>query len=172
MKSLTLLRHAKSSWADEGMSDFDRPLNARGREAAQAIGREMRRLGLGFDTVVSSPAKRAVETLRLAGEGYGEVLAARQDERMYLAPVATLLGIIGKVDGAAHRLLLVGHNPGFELLAAALTGEDDSPVRAAIVEKYPTGALAEIAFDVDHWREVAPGNGRLVRFIRPGDLDH
>ncbi len=171
MKSLTLLRHAKSSWADEGMSDFDRPLNARGREAAQAIGREMRRLGLGFDVVVSSPATRAVETLKLAGQGYGGPFAARQDKRVYLAPVATLLGIVAETDDAADRLLLVGHNPGFELLAAGLTEGDDSPERADMVGKYPTGALAEIAFEVDDWRDVARGGGRLVRFIRPRDLE-
>lgn len=171
MKSLFLLRHAKSSWADPGMDDFDRPLNARGREAAQAVGREMRRLGLRFDAVVCSPATRAVETLALAGKGYGETLSAREDERAYLAPVATLLKIVGETDDAAERLLLVGHNPGFELIAASLTEGDDSPGRADMAGKYPTGALAEIAFDAGHWRAVTPGTGRLVRFIRPRDLD-
>jgi phosphohistidine phosphatase len=171
MKSLFLLRHAKSSWAEPGASDFDRPLNARGREAAQAIGREMRRLGLGVDAVVMSSAARAVETLRLLAKGYGETLDAREEERAYLAPVATLLQIIAGADDVADRLLLVGHNPGLDLLAAALTEGDDSPERAAMVGKYPTGALAEIAFEVGHWRDVAPGGGRLVRFIRPRDLE-
>lgn len=170
MKSVTLLRHAKSSWAEPGMDDFDRPLNARGRDAARALGRELRRLEVDFEAVVTSSAARARETLKLAGEGRDKPFAAREDERAYLATVATLLRIVGETDDAADRLLLVGHNPGFELLAAALTEGDDSPERAAMAGKYPTGALAEIAFEVDHWRDVAPGKGRLVRFIRPREL--
>jgi phosphohistidine phosphatase len=169
-KSLTLLRHAKSSWADPGMDDFDRPLNDRGREAARAVGREMRRLGLAFDAIVCSPAARARETLERVEQAYGGPLAARHDPRVYLAPVATLLELVRAAPEAAGRLLLVGHNPGLELLAASLTEGDDSEERAAMAGKYPTGALAEIDFEVDHWRDVAPGTGRLIRFIRPRDL--
>ena len=170
MKSLTLLRHAKSSWADAGAHDFDRPLNARGKQAAEAIGGEMRRLGLSFDAILSSPAVRAVETLEHAGRGYGATLASREDKRVYLASSATLLAIVRETDDAVDRLLLVGHNPGFELLAAALAEGDETELRATMAEKYPTGALAEIAFDVVTWRNIAPGAGRLVRFIRPRDL--
>ncbi len=171
MKTLVLLRHAKSSWADPGADDFDRPLNARGREAARAIGAEMRKLGLAFDAIVCSPATRAVETLERAERGYGAALHAREDKRLYLASPATLLAIVHGTDDAVDRLLLVGHNPGFEVLAAALTEGDDSPDRAAMAGKYPTGALAEIAFEIDRWRDVAPGGGRRVRFIRPRDLE-
>lgn len=171
MKTLTLLRHAKSSWADPGTRDFDRPLNQRGRNAAQAIGREMHTLGLAFDAIVTSPAARAVETLAEARKGYGGTLAAREDARVYLAPPSMLLKIVAETDDTVDRLLLVGHNPGFGLLAAALTDGDDSPLRAELAEKYPTGALAEIALTVDHWREVARGGGRLARFIRPRALD-
>ncbi len=171
MKTLTLLRHAKSSWADPGADDFDRPLNARGLEAARAIGAEMRKLGLAFDAIVSSPAARAVETLAEASHGYGAPLAAVEDGCLYLAPMSMLLEIVRATDDNVGRLLLVGHNPGFELLAAALTEGDDSPDRAAMAGKYPTGALAEIAFEIEHWQSVAPGTGRLVRFIRPRDLE-
>lgn len=170
MKSLTLLRHAKSSWADPGASDFDRPLNPRGHQAARAIGRELRALGLAFDAIVTSPAARAVETLDEAGAAYGAALAATRDERVYLAPAARLLEIVRETDDRVGRLLLVGHNPGFEQLAASLTSSDETPLRTEMSEKYPTGALAEIAFPVDHWREVMPGTGRLVRFIRPRDI--
>ena len=171
MKTLTLLRHAKSSWADPGMSDFERPLNRRGQEAAKAMGREMRRLGLGFDSILSSPAARAVETLERAETGYEAPLAAQRDERIYLAAPATLLAIVQGADDIAERLLLVGHNPGFEMLSTALIGDDDSAFRDDLEEKYPTGALAEIAFEIEHWQSVAPGTGRLVRFIRPRDLE-
>ena len=171
MKSLTLLRHAKSSWADPGTDDFDRPLNARGLEAARAIGAEMRKLGLAFDAIITSPAARAVETLAEASHGYGAPLTGEEDGCVYLAPKALLLEIIRATDDKVGSLLLVGHNPGFELLAASLTEGDDSPERAAMAGKYPTGALAEIAFDIAHWQDVAPGTGRLVRFIRPRDLE-
>ncbi len=171
MKTLILLRHAKSSWADPGMSDFDRPLNRRGQEAAEAMGREMRRLGLVFDAILSSPAVRAVETLERAEIGYGAPLAAQRDERIYLAAPATLLAIVRGMDQGADRLLMVGHNPGFETLSIALIGDDDSAFRDELEEKYPTGALAEIAFDVDDWRNVEPGAGRLIRFVRPRSLD-
>ena len=171
MKTLTLLRHAKSSWGDPGARDFDRPLNARGVAAAAAIGREMRRLGLAFDAIVTSPAARAVETLAKAEPGYGGSLAAREDERVYLAAPATLLAIVHATDDRVGRLLLVGHNPGFELLAGSLIAGGDAALRDDLEEKYPTGALAEIAFAVDHWGDVAEGAGRLVRFIRPRDLE-
>ena len=170
MKSLTLLRHAKSSRANPGAHDFDRPLDARGEQAAEAIGREMRRLGLAFDAIVCSPAARAVETLERAERDYGAALPAREDKRLYLASPATLLAIVHGTDDAVDRLLLVGHNPGFELFAAALTEGDEGALNAVMDEKYPTGALAEIALPVDHWRDAATGTGRLVRFVRPADL--
>jgi phosphohistidine phosphatase len=171
MKTLTLLRHAKSSWADPGADDFDRPLNERGVAAAQAIGRKMRALRLAFDSIVTSPATRAVETLAEASKGYGAPLEAAENGCVYLAPQKLLLEIVRATDDSVGRLLLVGHNPGFELLATSLTEGDESEERAAMAGKYPTGALAEIAFEVDHWQDVAPGGGRLVRFIRPRELE-
>ena len=168
MKTLTLLRHAKSGWDDAGLTDFQRPLNARGREAARAMGAEMCRLGLAFDCVLASPAARVTETIGGLAESYGP-LAPVYDERVYLAPVETLLAMVRAADDACARLLIVGHNPGMERLASLLSRA--GPLRAEIAAKYPTGALAEIAFPLDHWRDVGPGGGTLVRFIRPRDLN-
>ena len=170
MKSLFLLRHAKSSWGDLALSDEQRPLNERGRAAAQAMGREMAALGLDFDIVLASPAARTLETVARVEQALGRALAARREPRLYLATTAELLAIVHAADDGADRLLLVGHNPGFALLADMLAGDDNTPQRAALVEKYPTGALAEIAFPVEHWHDIAPGTGQLVRFIRPRDL--
>lgn len=167
MKTLTLLRHAKSGWDDPSLTDFQRPLNARGREAARAMGREMRALGLAFDRVLASPAARVTETLRDLAETYGP-LAPAYDERVYLAAPGTLLGLLRDTDDAHERLLIVGHNPGLERLALLLSRA--GPLRDEIAAKYPTGALAEIAFPVGHWRDVAEGTGTLTRFIRPRDL--
>lgn len=169
MKTLTLLRHAKSGWDAPVVRDFDRPLNARGRKAARAMGREMRRLGLGYDQVLASPAARVAETLTELAQGYGAAVATDFEDNVYLAPPETLLALVRAADDAGARLLLVGHNPGMEQLALALA--KDGALRDEVAAKYPTAALAEIGFDIARWRDVAPGEGRLTRFIRPRDLD-
>jgi phosphohistidine phosphatase len=171
MKTLTLLRHAKSGWDDPISRDFDRPLNPRGRRAAQTIGREMRARGLHFDKVAASPAVRVIETLADVSQGYGRDLAPDYDERLYLASVATLLDVIHETEDAADRLLVVAHNPGLEMLALAWSGRGDATLRDELALKYPTATLAEIAFPVERWSDVTNGAGSLARFIRPRDLD-
>ena len=169
MRTLTLLRHAKSGWDAPVARDFDRALNARGRKAARAMGREMRRLDLGFDLILASPAARVTETLTELAQGYGGAVGTRFDESVYLAPVETLLALVRAADDAVERLLLVGHNPGLAELALLLgTGGalDDQ-----VAFKYPTGALADLDFAGARWRDIAAGTGRLTRFIRPRDLD-
>jgi phosphohistidine phosphatase len=169
MKTLTLLRHAKSAWDDPVARDFDRPLNRRGRRAAQTIGREMRSLGLIFDQVIASPAVRVIETLDDVAEGYGRSFEARFDKRIYLASTDTLLDVIHSADEEAARLLIVGHNPGLEKLALLLTRGEE--LRAEIAVKYPTATLAEIQLPVSRWTDVGEGIGTISRFIRPRDLD-
>ncbi|HEX8401308.1 MAG TPA: histidine phosphatase family protein [Allosphingosinicella sp.] len=169
MKTLTLLRHAKSSWNDVTERDFERPLNARGRRAAQTIGREMLSLGLSFDQVLASPATRVVETLREVEGGYGRELGTHFDKRIYLASTDTLLEIVQAADDQTRSVLLVGHNPGLESLVMLLAG--DSPLRAEVAVKYPTATLAELSFECESWTDVRQGSGNLARFIRPRDLD-
>ena len=168
MKTLSLLRHAKSGWDDPSLSDFARPLNARGRGAARAMGRELRALGLGWDCVLASPAARVTETIDGLAESYGP-LAPVYDERIYLAPLDTLLELVRATDDAHATLLIVGHNPGMERLALLLSR--GGALHDELALKYPTGALAEIAFPVDHWRDVAESGGALARFLRPRDLE-
>jgi phosphohistidine phosphatase len=170
MKILTLLRHAKSGWDDPITRDFDRPLNPRGRRAARTVGAEMKAQGLVFDLVLASPARRVVETLEEVAAGYGD-LDPGYDERLYLAPAASLLDIVRHAPGAVERLLLVGHNPGMEELALRLARRDGGRLRGEVEVKYPTGTVAEIELPVDHWAEVTEGTGRILRFIRPRDLD-
>lgn len=170
MKSLTLLRHAKSGWDDPVSRDFDRPLNPRGRRAARTVGREMKAQGLAFDLVLASTARRVIETLDEVAAGYG-VLTPEYDERLYLASVATLLDIVRHAPDRHDRLLLVGHNPGMEELALRLARRDREGLRSEVEIKYPTGTLAEIELPVEHWTDVKEGTGRIARFIRPRDLD-
>lgn len=169
MKRLTLLRHAKSTWDDPVARDFDRPLNRRGRKAARRVGEEMRALGLAFDAVVASPALRVRETLAEVEQGYGRSLAPTFEPAVYLAAPETLIEIVRGAEGTVASLLLAGHNPGIESLAMALGR--GSPLVEQVAVKYPTGTLAELEFDVERWRDVEPGRGRLVRFVRPRDLD-
>ncbi|MGL4312951.1 MAG: SixA phosphatase family protein, partial [Sphingomonas sp.] len=114
MKTLTLLRHAKSGWNDPAARDFDRPLNDRGRRAAQVVGRYLRSQGLEFDHVVASPARRVIETLEDVALGYGREFDPEWDRRVYLASGSTLLDVVTDLPDAASRALLVGHNPGLE----------------------------------------------------------
>lgn len=170
MKTLTLLRHAKSGWDDPVARDFDRPLNPKGQRAAVMMGRHMRSLGLVFDHVVASPAVRVVETLAQVGEGYGSDLAPAWDQRAYLASAATLLDIVHQFPESAERVLLSGHNPGLEELVLLLSAPHDS-MRDQVEVKFPTATLAELRFGVRRWEDVAPGEGVLARFVRPRDLD-
>lgn len=157
MKRLTLLRHAKSERDSDSGRDFDRSLNDRGRTDSRRVGEEIQALGLHFDLVLASPAQRVVETV----DGVGG-LSPRYDKRIYEASTGDLLEIVRGADDSADRLMLVGHNPGFERLAALITNNQ--------VMDFPTAALAEIALPIDHWRDVEPGAGRLIRFIKPKEL--
>jgi len=168
MKVLTLLRHAKSGWDDPALRDFDRPLNPRGRRAAATVGREMRRLGLAFDVVLASPARRVIETLEEVEKAFG-TLAPRYDQRLYLAPPETLLEIARETGDEAESLLLVGHNPGLEELVLRLSA--NGALRSEAELKYPTATLAEMRFDVASWRHMREGGATLARFVRPRDLD-
>jgi phosphohistidine phosphatase len=170
MRTLTLLRHAKSGWDDPATRDFDRPLNSRGRRAARAVGREMRAQGLAFGLVLASPARRVIETLEEVEAAYGP-LGAEYDQRLYLASTATLLEIVRAAPHGVERLLLVGHNPGLEELALRLSRRDEGGLRGEVELKYPTGTVAEIGLPAEHWAEVKEGSGRIDRFIRPRDLD-
>ena len=158
MKTLSLLRHAKAERDSPDGSDFGRPLNPRGRRDAARMGKEMRRLGLRFDWVLASPAQRVVETVEQAGK-----LVPTFEMRIYEASSKQLHDLIRSTDDSVESLLMVGHNPGFEQVAAHLTANG--------IEAFPTAALVEIELSVKHWRSVKEGSGRLTRFITPKDLD-
>lgn len=171
MKTLTLLRHAKSGWDDPVARDFDRPLNDKGRRAAQTMGRHMRDEGLVFDHIVASPAVRVMETLDAIASGYGRKLEPVWERRIYLASAATLLDVVHELPDGAQRVLMVGHNPGLEDLAMLLVPFGGGALRDRLEEKYPTATLAEMATGAERWRAVAEGQARLDRYVRPRDLD-
>jgi phosphohistidine phosphatase len=114
MKTLLILRHAKSSWKDSGISDFERPLNARGKRAADLIGRFMKKKKLRPDLILSSTAARARETIGLVLESARLVVELRYDERLYLASADRLAEIVSQIEDDRSQVMIVGHNPGME----------------------------------------------------------
>ena len=171
MKTLTLLRHAKSGWDDPVARDFDRPLNGKGQRAATLVGRHLKGAGLVFDHIVASPAVRVVQTLEHVETGLGRRLGPAWEKRIYLASAATLLDVVHGLPDAAGHVLLAGHNPGLEDLVLMLVPDAGGPLRAEVERKFPTASVATMEFAVDDWGAIGSGDGTLVRFIRPRDLD-
>lgn len=172
MKRLIILRHAKSSWDDPVKRDFDRPLNKKGRRAAETMGRHMRETGVRFDHAVASPAQRVIETLESVSKGYGEAIEPEWDERAYLASDLALLEIVHETPDEAESVLLSGHNSGLEDLVLLLVPESAGDAkRASVAEKFPTCSLAIIDCDIDSWADLDEETGKLVAFTRPRDLD-
>lgn len=159
MKTLYLLRHAESNWKDTGLRDFDRPLNALGREAAPLVGRLVRERKLRVDLIISSPAERARQTAALVRESAGLSAELLYDERIYEADAARLLEVVTQAAESADALMLVGHNPGMEELLAFLTGA---------ARHMGTATLACVALDAEEW--VKARAGRLEWLVRPKEL--
>jgi phosphohistidine phosphatase len=171
VKRLAVLRHAKSSWNDRDLDDFDRPLNERGRKAARRMGREMHQRGMRFDLILASPAVRVRETIAGVGQEHDLGEAIRFEERIYLARVSELLELVGAIPDEVSSALLVGHNTSAERLVAKLAKDDDSGRRKRVEEKFPTAALAVIELPIERWSEIRPDSGALVEFISRADLE-
>ncbi len=169
MKQLLLLRHAKSAWPD-GVEDHDRPLADRGRRDAPRMGAYMARAGLQPDFALVSSARRTQESWALVAPALARPCPARTVPSIYEAAPSAILAAIRQAPQDSESLLVIGHNPGVEDLAALLApaGEADSISR--LRTKYPTAGLAVIALDITLWSEAAPGKGRLEAFVTPKTL--
>ncbi|MEJ1161687.1 SixA phosphatase family protein [Prosthecomicrobium sp. N25] len=170
MPRLLLLRHAKSSWDDEGAEDFDRPLSSRGRRAAPLMGRHMAAHGLVPQKVVCSSARRSRETLAGLLPYLAQDLDLRVTRDLYEASEDRCLDLLRAQGGNARTLLMIGHNPGIQDAALMLVGSGNPSLVDDIREKFPTGALAVIDFDAKRWVDVEPRTGRIVAFFRPREL--
>jgi phosphohistidine phosphatase len=154
MKTLLILRHAKAE-PDAAGGDKDRALNKRGRGDAEAIGRQVQALVGSPDAIVSSDARRARQTAELAASAAGFAGAVTLEPDIYDADPDVLLGVVGRLPDEADSALLVGHNPGCELLAELLAGQD------ARISPLPTAGLVHLELDAAHWRDVGPGSARF-----------
>lgn len=163
MLTLLVLRHAKSSHADDSLPDHDRPLTERGRRAAPRMGQLLAEAALVPDAILSSTSQRTHETAELFADACAFPGRIQFDERLYLASADLICRVVSRHGGKAKRLMVVGHNPGLEELILRLTGQR---------EAMPTAALAQIDLPIESWREIAsPVRGTLVHLWRPRDLE-
>jgi phosphohistidine phosphatase len=165
MRTLYLLRHAKSSWDDPALPDHERPLAPRGRRDAERIAEHLRRRGITPALVLCSSAVRTQETLDLLQPALAEV-AVEVEEELYGASSETLLERIRSVSDEVSSLLLIGHNPGLQDLALALASSGAELER--LEAKFPTAALATLA--LARWSTLAPGDAELVAYLVPKQL--
>ena len=170
MKTLYLLRHAKSSWDDPSLPDFDRPLAERGRLAAPAMGKFMAAEGYLPDVVLCSAARRTRETWSLVSAVLGADPEVRFQRSLYMAGVAQLLMEIHVQMESAQSILLIGHNPGIQDLSRYLAGSGEERQIDRMSRKFPTAALAVLRCRGDRWAEITRGGCRLETFVRPKDL--
>jgi phosphohistidine phosphatase len=171
MKRLAILRHAKSSWDDPDLDDFNRPLNDRGWKAARRIGRELAGRDMKFDLVLSSTAARTRETIDGVQQKYDFGAPIRFEQELYLASAATLLKFARGLGEEVNAPLIVGHNPGLEQLIAELTSDDAERLRRRILGKFPTAALAILELPARRWADVEPASGKIVELVLPKELD-
>lgn len=160
MKTLYIIRHAKSSWKDETLSDFERPLNSRGFRDAPFMGKRLAEYDSNPDVILSSPAKRAIETAKIIADevGYNKD-QIQMDEALYLASVSTLLEAIRGISDENETAYIFGHNPGMTMLVNLLTNY--------VIDNLPTCGIACVIFEADSWRDVGENRGSLRSFDYP-----
>ena len=161
MKTLYLIRHAKSSWKFPELDDFDRPLNKRGKRDAPMMGQRLYQQGILPDLIISSPAKRAKRTARAVAEAIGYFQSAIQyDEVVYDASAEDMVTSLRSVSDRVATLMLVAHNPGLTELANRLTSH--------ATDNVVTTGIVAIEFPVDAWADIRlSGGGRFLWYDYP-----
>ncbi|HKY61276.1 MAG TPA: histidine phosphatase family protein [Gemmatimonadota bacterium] len=160
MKTLVLVRHAKSSWKDDSIADRDRPLNKRGKRDAPVMARRLAELVGKPDLILSSPARRALATARVVAEATGyPIEAIHEDERIYQATPAGILAVIRGLEDGIDRVFLVGHNPGL----TELVNELSEPA----VDNVPTCGVVDLRLTAGGWAGISRANVRRQSFLTP-----
>jgi phosphohistidine phosphatase len=166
-RTLYLLRHAKSSWANPALPDHERPLAPRGRRACALIAAHVRGEQIAPDLVLCSSSLRTRETLRRVATGFETPSEAVVEERLYTGAATGILARLHDVPGSVSSLMLIGHNPAIQELALELTASGAR--REAMTRKFPTGALATLTF-TGSWAALVPGSAELTAFVTPREL--
>ena len=155
-KILYLVRHAKSSWSNANLADFDRPLNNRGLRDAPEMGNRIKTRNTLPEIIACSPAKRATQTLEHLDLGIEHVVF---EERIYGSSIGALLDVIHSLDDHLGSAMLIGHNPAMSLLAGWLSGVH--------IDNMPTCAVATIELDTGHWKDAGTCPAKLLDFDYP-----
>ncbi|QNP76045.1 histidine phosphatase family protein [Streptomyces roseirectus] len=166
LRRLVVLRHAKSAWPD-GVPDHDRPLGPRGLRDAPAAGRALAEADCLPDLALCSTAERARRTWELASAQWATPPPARHDPRLYGADVPGLLDVVHETPSDVETLLLVGHNPGLEDLVLTLAGDAVDDALERVAEKFPTSAIAVLAWHAPTWHTLAHGTALLTSVTVP-----
>jgi phosphohistidine phosphatase len=170
MRTLYLLRHAKSAWDDPSLDDHERPLAPRGRKAARLLARHFRELDADPELVLCSAAQRTRETLDMVLHGFGKTPIIATERRLYLAGPESMLDRLRDIEAGVKRVMIIGHNPGLHELAVILAQKGPARLTSALARKFPTGALATFRVD-SPWAELDPSDCRLDAFVIPAELE-
>lgn len=170
MLTLSLLRHAKSSWKNPALADIDRPLATRGENDAPLMGRAMAEHGIDPELVLCSGARRTRDTLDLLLPELRVEPKVVYDDALYHASPETMLQMLHAVHPGMDRVMLVGHNPEIQAFALDLVGAGPKHFRDRLRAKYPTAGLAVINFAAGLWKSVDVNSGTLNLFLVPRDL--
>lgn len=163
MKTILLMRHAKSSWSNNHLSDHDRPLNERGLASAPRIGTMLRDLGIVPDILLTSTANRAHTTALLVAEASGYENGIEVYGELYHGTPTDYLHYLANLSDDYYCPLVVGHNPGLEDLIFMLTGQ---------VEEMPTAAIAYLELPIDRWQSITPKvQGKIINVWRPKEIE-
>ncbi len=162
MKKLYIIRHAKSSWSDETLEDFERPLSKRGKANAPMMGERLKEKDVMPDIIISSPAKRAKSTAEMIAKEVGYKKKVLFDENIYEASVDELRKILTALNDKNSTVFLVGHNPSLNDLAQYYLDFEAN---------IPTCGVVEIGFKCDRWAEIEPRNAKLLFFDYPKKSD-
>jgi phosphohistidine phosphatase len=169
VRTLYLVRHAKSSWTDPSIPDHERPLAPRGRRAARRLAEHVGSQRVRPALVLCSSARRACDTLDELKPSLGEHVEVLITDDLYGAGSGELLHRLGDVDEDIDSVMVVGHNPGLHDLALELTGDGDESAIAQLRTKFPTGAMATLQLG-QSWGELAPGQAYLTSLVLPRKL--
>jgi phosphohistidine phosphatase len=169
VRTLHLLRHAKSSWDDATIPDHDRPLAPRGARAARRIAAHLPSAGIHPALLLCSSARRSLETLDALRPALGRTAEVSIEPELYGADAWEILERLRTVDAQIPQILVIAHNPGLQDLAIELSGEGDAALLNQLRTKFPTGALATLDFHVG-WAELGPGHAHLTHLVTPREL--
>lgn len=160
MKTLYLMRHAKSSWSTPGLNDSQRPLNDRGKKAAPFMGKILKKMNEMPELIVTSSAKRACSTAKRIAEKLSYPLKKiLNEEKLYMAGRDEFLSVIAQTGNNINKLMLISHNPGITDFANSVSGEN--------IENIPTAGIVRIDFDVNSWDNIKETKGKFIFFEYP-----